>query len=44
MHSTFLYGLYILIWPAITLVVLLVICGATYRDIKKAKRQNRDIV
>ena len=41
MHSTFLYGLYILIWPAITLVVLLVICGATYRDIKSQATKSR---
>ncbi|MGO1282898.1 MAG: putative transporter small subunit [Psychrobacter sp.] len=33
-----------LIWPAITLGVLILICTATYRDIKKAKLNNEDIV
>lgn len=44
MDNAFIYGLYILIWPAITLGVLVLICTATYRDVKKAKRDNRDIV
>ncbi|MGM8890558.1 putative transporter small subunit [Psychrobacter sp. 1Y1] len=44
MDSVFIYGLYILIWPAITLGVLVLICTATYRDVKSAKRNNRDIV
>lgn len=44
MENVFIYGLYILIWPAITLGVLVLICTATYRDVKSAKRDNRDIV
>lgn len=44
MDNVFIYGLYILIWPAITLGVLILICTATYRDVKSAKRENRDIV
>jgi len=44
MDNVFVYGLYILIWPAITLGVLVLICTATYRDVKNAKRDNRDIV
>lgn len=44
MDNVFIYGLYILIWPAITLAVLVLICTATYRDIKKAKLDNRYIV
>ncbi len=44
MDNVFIYGLYILIWPAITLGVLVLICTATYRDVKIAKRDNRDIV
>ncbi|WP_187147140.1 putative transporter small subunit [Psychrobacter arcticus] len=35
---------YILVWPAITLGVLILICTATYRDIKKSRRDNKDIV
>ena len=42
--SAFAYGLYILIWPAITLAVLIIICTATYRDAKKAKAANKRIV
>ena len=42
--STFAYGLYILIWPAITLAVLIFICTATYRDAKKAKAEKKLIV
>ena len=42
--SAFTYGLYILIWPAITLAVLILICTATYRDVKKAKAENKSIV
>lgn len=44
MDSTFIYGLYILVWPAITLGVLVLICTATYRDIKKAQRNKKDII
>jgi len=44
MDNVFIYGLYILIWPAITLGVLVLICTAAYRDVKNAKRDNRDIV
>ena len=44
MDSTFIYGLYILVWPVITLGVLVLICTATYRDIKKAQRNNKDII
>lgn len=44
MHNAFMYGLYILIWPAITLGVLVLICTATYRDIKAARHDNKDIV
>ncbi|WP_220432381.1 putative transporter small subunit [Psychrobacter sp. D2] len=44
METTFFYGLYILIWPAITLSVLILICTATYRDVKKAVDNNKSIV
>lgn len=42
--QTFLYGAYILVWPALTFGVLVYICRATWRDIKQAKKDNRDIV
>lgn len=44
MDNVFFYGFYILIWPVITLAVLILICTATYRDIKKAQRDNKDII
>lgn len=42
--TAFTYGLYILIWPLLTLIVLIVICTATYRDAKKAKAANKSII
>ena len=44
MDNVYVYGFYILIWPAITLAVLVLICTATYRDIKKARHNNKDII
>lgn len=44
MSSALAYSLYILIWPAITLAVLVLICTATYRDIKRAKDNDERIV
>jgi hypothetical protein len=44
MDNVYFYGFYILIWPIITLGVLILICTATYRDIKKARRNNKDII
>ncbi len=44
MDNVFIYGLYILIWPVITLGVLILICTATYLDIKKAQYNNKDII
>ena len=42
--QTLIYGLYIMIWPAITLAMLALIGGATWRDIREAKRTRSDIV
>ncbi|MBZ0329633.1 putative transporter small subunit [Halomonas sp. M5N1S17] len=39
-----LYGFYVLIWPAITLGVLVVICRAVMRDRRKAKEEQRELV
>lgn len=44
MTNAFAYGLYILIWPTITLAVLIVICTATYKDVKKAKKNDKRII
>lgn len=42
--ETILYGAYILVWPALTLAVLVYICRAVWRDIRQAKKEQRDIV
>lgn len=42
--KTALYTLYILMWPALSLGVLLYILRAVWRDAKKAKKQNKGIV
>lgn len=39
-----LMGFYVLVWPVMTLGVLMVICSAVYRDHRKAKAENRDMV
>nr|WP_240457949.1 putative transporter small subunit [Halomonas socia] len=41
---TALYGFYVLIWPAITLGVLVVICRAVIHDRRKAKEEQRELV
>ncbi|GGY78472.1 putative transporter small subunit [Marinobacter zhanjiangensis] len=44
MTAELLYGAYILVWPAITLVVLGVICRAVARDVRKARNSDEDLV
>ncbi|MGO2131331.1 MAG: putative transporter small subunit [Halomonas sp.] len=39
-----LFGFYVLIWPALTLAILIVICRAVIRDHREAKREHRDMV
>lgn len=39
-----LFSFYVLIWPTLTLAVLIFICRAVVRDQAKAKREHRDIV
>ncbi len=41
---TALYGFYVLIWPALTLGVLILIIRAVIRDRRKAKEEHRDLV
>ncbi|MDT8879507.1 putative transporter small subunit [Halomonas saccharevitans] len=41
---TLLYGFYVLIWPALTLGVLVLICRAVLRDRRDAKREHRELV
>ncbi|WP_218278850.1 putative transporter small subunit [Pseudomonas sp. MYb185] len=42
--QTFIYGSYILVWPAITLGMLGMISYAVLRDYREAKRNNTDLV
>lgn len=42
--ETMLFAFYVLIWPVVSLGVLAVICSATLRDIRAAKRENRELV
>lgn len=41
---TALMGFYVLIWPALTLGVLIVICRAVLRDRRQARKEHRDMV
>lgn len=41
---TLLYGFYVLVWPALTLGVLLLICRAVLRDRRDAQREHRELV
>ncbi|MFG6667681.1 putative transporter small subunit [Halomonas sp. HNIBRBA4712] len=41
---TALMTFYVLIWPALTLGVLVLICRAVLRDRKAARAQNRELV
>jgi len=38
------YTAYILMWPALTLGVLIYIVGAVWRDVRRAKRTGRDLI
>ncbi|MDN6180825.1 MAG: putative transporter small subunit [Halomonas subglaciescola] len=41
---TVLLGFYVLIWPALTLGVLILICRAVMRDRRQAKKEHREMV
>ncbi|GAB2727677.1 putative transporter small subunit [Halomonas garicola] len=41
---TALMGFYVLIWPALTLGVLVLICRAVLRDRRQAQKERRDMV
>lgn len=44
MTNELVYGAYILVWPAITLVVLGVICGAVAREAGQARNNDDDLI
>ncbi|MBY6033201.1 putative transporter small subunit [Marinobacter daepoensis] len=44
MTNELVYGAYILVWPALTLGVLAVICGAVVRDVRRARKSGEDLV
>ncbi|GGB47045.1 hypothetical protein GCM10011502_20470 [Oceanisphaera marina] len=37
-------GAYILIWPALTLWILVVLCRAVLKDMRAAKKNNSELV
>ncbi|WP_240724612.1 putative transporter small subunit [Halomonas borealis] len=41
---TTLFALYVLIWPALTLGVLVLICRAVLRDRREAQKEQRELV
>ncbi|WP_346796506.1 putative transporter small subunit [Halomonas sp. Bachu 37] len=41
---TTLMAFYVLIWPALTLGVLVLICRAVMRDRHQARKENRELV
>jgi hypothetical protein len=41
---TTLFTLYVLIWPALTLGVLVLICRAVLRDRREAQKEQRELV
>lgn len=44
MSNELVYGAYILLWPALTLGVLVVICRAVIRDARKARESDEDLL
>ncbi len=41
---TTLFAFYVLVWPALTLGVLALICRAVWRDQRRARAENRELV
>jgi len=41
---TLLFATYVLVWPVLTLAVLIVICCAVARDRRSARQENRELV
>ncbi|MDY7114906.1 putative transporter small subunit [Halomonas sp. SSL-5] len=41
---TTLFAFYVLVWPALTLGVLALICRAVWRDHRKAREEHRELV
>ncbi|WP_323751781.1 putative transporter small subunit [Marinobacter sp.] len=44
MTNELVYGAYILVWPALTLGVLAVICGAVVRDARACRKSDEDLI
>jgi hypothetical protein len=42
--NTYLLSVYILVWPAISAVILYVLCRGVAKDIRDASRENRELV
>jgi hypothetical protein len=42
--SSFYLTIYVLIWPVIAAIVMAVLCVSLFRDVRKAKREGKDLV
>lgn len=42
--KTLFYAIYILMWPALTLGVLIYICRAVWRDARRARQNQEDLI
>ncbi|MBU3824552.1 MAG: putative transporter small subunit [Candidatus Oceanisphaera merdipullorum] len=42
--NEFTLGAYILVWPVLTLWVLVALCRGVLKDLRQAKQENRDLV
>lgn len=42
--ETWIFGAYILVWPALSLGVLAVLGVSVIRDLRAAKREKRDLI
>ncbi|SDS09263.1 hypothetical protein SAMN05216421_0892 [Halopseudomonas xinjiangensis] len=42
--QTYILAGYVLIWPAVSLAVLVMILGATVKDARAARQEKRDLV
>lgn len=42
--TEFTLSAYILVWPALTLWILVVLCRAVLKDVRQAKKEQRELV
>ena len=42
--ETWIFGAYILVWPVLSLGVLVVLSASVMRDLRTARREKRDLI